>query len=448
MRKLLLGLSLISLVFSGYAQEGSKIIKRPTLTFYVSGIDFQTPQDIRSRSLASVTGDKDWAKLKELDLALGFSFMKGISENIDYSVNFSTGNTKYKVRGLPDNNKNAFLHALDASLHLKLLSDKYYFVPYLSAGVGASLWNSRFEAFAPLGGGVQIKIAPDNFLFTNFQYRVPVTQTANYHFLYNVGFGSPIAKAKVQEAPKPLPPPPPPPTPAPPPAAVDTDGDGIVDDQDKCPTEKGTVKYQGCPVPDSDNDGINDEEDKCPKVKGLAKYQGCPIPDTDKDGVNDEEDKCPNVPGLARYNGCPIPDVDNDGINDEEDKCPTVPGVAEYRGCPAPKNFDAANVLFATGSTALVVKGKTELNKFVDFLKENSDIKITVAGHTDNTGGAALNQKLSEKRAASVKTYMVSKGVLTDRITSVGYGQDKPMADNKTAEGRKANRRVEFTIDD
>jgi outer membrane protein OmpA-like peptidoglycan-associated protein len=384
-----------------------------------------------------------------MDMAFGASYISGISNHFDYSVNAFLGRTQYPVRGQAAGGfiKRSLLLEVDASVHMKLLTDNYTVVPYLSIGGGVSGWNRRYEAFAPLGGGLQFNLGSGYFGFSNFQYRVPITQGANYHFLTSFGLGGPLTDAK-PEVPKPLPPPPPPPTPAPPPAAVDTDGDGIVDDQDKCPTEKGTVKYQGCPVPDSDNDGINDEEDKCPKVKGLAKYQGCPIPDTDKDGVNDEEDKCPNVPGLARYNGCPIPDVDNDGINDEEDKCPTVPGVAEYRGCPAPKNFDAANVLFATGSTALVVKGKTELNKFVDFLKENGDIKITVAGHTDNTGGAALNQKLSEKRAASVKTYMVSKGVLTDRITSVGYGQDKPMADNKTAEGRKANRRVEFTIDD
>lgn len=439
----------MSVFFSGYAQEQDvpKVIKKPTLTFYAAGYDFKTAQNIRTRSLASVIGDKEWATLKEIDPALGLSFMKGISENIDYSVNFFSGATKYIVRDRPDINREGFLHALDASLHLKLLSDNYFFVPYLSAGVGGSLWRGRFEAFAPVGGGFQFKVAPDFFLFTNMQYRLPVTQSANYHLLYNLGFGGSIGESKPAEV-KPLPPPPPPPPPAPAPAPVDTDGDGIPDSQDKCPTEKGTAKYQGCPIPDTDGDGINDEQDKCPSVKGLAKYQGCPIPDTDKDGVNDEEDKCPSVPGLARYNGCPIPDIDNDGINDEEDKCPTVPGVAEYRGCPAPKNFDAANVLFATGSTALITKGKTELNKFVDFLKENADIKITVAGHTDNTGSASLNQKLSEKRAASVKAYMVGKGIAADRITSVGYGQDKPLADNNTAEGRKANRRVEFTIDD
>ena len=68
----------------------------------------------------------------------------------------------------------------------------------------------------------------------------------------------------------------------------DSDGDGILDKDDKCPTQSGTAAYNGCPIPDTDNDGINDEQDKCPTQAGIAKYEGCPIPDSDGDGINDE----------------------------------------------------------------------------------------------------------------------------------------------------------------
>ncbi len=446
MRKYLFGLSFLLLFAGAFAQESQNNIKRPTLVMQLGGVDFKTSSRIGSTSLASVIGNKEWSKVQDLDVALGISFINGISEHFDYSVNLFSGASKYPLRGQPDLRREGYLHALDASLHMKLLPDNFMVVPYLSGGVGASLWKRRFEAFVPVGAGLQFRVIPEYFAFANFQYRLPVTQAANYHFLYSLGFGGPIGKDRVVEA-KPLPvvpPPPPPPAPAP----VDTDGDGIPDTEDKCPTVKGLAKYQGCPIPDTDGDGINDEEDKCPTVPGLAKYQGCPVPDTDGDGINDEEDKCPSVPGLARYQGCPIPDTDGDGINDEEDKCPTVPGVKEYRGCPAPKNFDAANVLFASGKAILLNTGKTELNKFVAFLNENKEIKITIAGHTDNTGGAVLNQKLSESRAKAVKDYMLSKGIAIDRITSVGYGFDKPIADNDTPAGRAKNRRVEFTIDD
>jgi outer membrane protein OmpA-like peptidoglycan-associated protein/opacity protein-like surface antigen len=234
--------------------------------------------------------------------------------------------------------------------------------------------------------------------------------------------------------------------PPPPPVVTDRDNDGIPDTDDKCPDVPGLAKYNGCPIPDTDKDGINDENDKCPTVPGLAKYSGCPIPDTDKDGINDEEDKCPTVAGLARYQGCPIPDSDNDGINDEEDKCPTIAGVPENFGCPK-INFNAAAIQFLTGSCTLTTGAKTELNKAVKILNEQyTDIKVSIEGHTDNTGKADKNQTLSECRAAAVKAYLVGKKVAGDRLSVSGFGQDKPIADNATKEGKAKNRRVEFKV--
>jgi outer membrane protein OmpA-like peptidoglycan-associated protein len=228
--------------------------------------------------------------------------------------------------------------------------------------------------------------------------------------------------------------------PAPP---KDTDGDGIYDSLDACPTVPGLAQFKGCP--DTDKDGIQDSEDKCPTVPGLAKYQGCPIPDTDKDGLNDEEDKCPTVPGLARYQGCPIPDTDGDGVNDEEDRCPDVPGVPELKGCPR-IDFQASDVTFASGKAVLTTSGKKELDVVADFLNKNTGVKVSIEGHTDNTGTDKVNQPLSEKRAAAAKAYLVSKGVSADRMVTSGFGSSQPVADNKTAAGRQKNRRVEMKI--
>ena len=217
------------------------------------------------------------------------------------------------------------------------------------------------------------------------------------------------------------------------------------------PTVAGLAALQGCP--DSDGDGIADKDDKCPDVAGLAKYQGCPIPDTDKDGINDEEDKCPDVPGVARYQGCPIPDTDKDGVNDEEDKCPNLPGVKENQGCPVIKEeikkkieLAAKNIYFATGSAKLLAKSNKGLNEVVKILNDDPGMKLVIDGHTDNTGKPDKNQVLSENRAAAVKNYLVSKGVDENRLTSVGHGQDQPIADNKTAAGRAKNRRVEMKL--
>ena len=267
---------------------------------------------------------------------------------------------------------------------------------------------------------------------------------------YNTGFQFGL-KVKLYEKKKALPPPPPPPAPVVPVvvAPKDTDGDGVIDDNDKCPSVKGLAKYQGCPIPDTDKDGINDEQDKCPTVAGTAKYQGCPIPDTDKDGINDDEDKCPTVAGLARYQGCPIPDTDQDGVNDEDDKCPTVKGTVENNGCPELKtqyNFDNKKVLFVTGSAVLTKASKIELEKVVKAMNEYPSLKLYVDGFTDNTGSDKINKALSLKRANSVKAHLFSKKIAAERLLTDGLGSTSPIAENKTAKGRSANRRVEFRV--
>jgi outer membrane protein OmpA-like peptidoglycan-associated protein len=104
------------------------------------------------------------------------------------------------------------------------------------------------------------------------------------------------------------------------------------------------------------------------------------------------------------------------------------------------------NIFFATGKTTLKAESFPELDRVVQFLKENENIKVEIAGHTDNVGKAASNQQLSLGRAKSVSTYIVKKGVPQSQITFKGYGMTKPVAENKTAAGKATNRRVEFTI--
>ena len=233
----------------------------------------------------------------------------------------------------------------------------------------------------------------------------------------------------------------------------DSDGDGINDEQDSCKLIKGVAKYNGCPIPDTDNDGIDDEHDSCKLVKGVAKYNGCPVPDTDGDGVDDDHDSCRTVKGIAKYNGCPIPDTDGDGINDEEDRCPTVPGVKENNGCPEISkevkerlNYVAHNILFATGSTQLTGDSYENLNELVSILKKDKNLKLEIEGHTDTTGTADHNMVLSRNRANAVKNYLISSGIAEERITAIGRGQEHPVADNTTKEGKAANRRVELKL--
>ena len=399
--------------------------------------DFQTAADIKEKGLSEVLEAGQWYKTSRMNPGLALSYTKGLSENIDFMARLGGTLLKYPIPGktAPANDK--LLLEADANINLKLLTDRYLISPYISAGFGASAWGGYFGSYIPTGLGLQMNFFEETYLFIQAQYRVPVTTgTTARHLFYGFGIAGNIGKKKEVVV---LPPPPPPVI-----IPKDTDNDGIVDSLDACPTVAGLAKYNGCPIPDTDKDGINDENDKCPTVAGLAQFQGCP--DRDNDGIQDSLDKCPDVAGLAKYDGCPIPDTDNDGVNDEEDKCPTIAGIKENQGCPK-IDFNAAAVQFVTGSAVLTTGAKTELNKGAKILNEQyPDIKVSIEGHTDNTGKPDKNQTLSEKRAAAVKAYLVSKKVAGDRLTVVGHGQDQPIADNATKEGKAKNRRVEFKV--
>jgi len=110
------------------------------------------------------------------------------------------------------------------------------------------------------------------------------------------------------------------------------------------------------------------------------------------------------------------------------------------------KNFVLKNIFFETNEYQLQKKSNIELNKLVGFLEKNKNIKMEVGGHTDNVGSESENRSLSQKRAKAVADYLISKGIASDRLQHKGYGESKPISDNKTEEGRSQNRRTEFTI--
>lgn len=222
----------------------------------------------------------------------------------------------------------------------------------------------------------------------------------------------------------------------------DTDKDGLADVDDECPNLAGTIK--GCP--DSDKDGVADKNDRCPNVAGPASNNGCPN-DRDKDGVEDAKDSCPDLFGTI--NGCP--DSDADGLTDNVDKCPKTAGPASNNGCPEIKVQDKKtlevamrSVQFETGTAKIAAASNKNLNDIVKVLNSYPEMMLSIEGHTDNVGDPAKNMALSESRAKACMDYLVSKGIKADRLMSKGYGDSKPLGDNKTAEGRKTNRRTEF----
>jgi OOP family OmpA-OmpF porin len=221
-----------------------------------------------------------------------------------------------------------------------------------------------------------------------------------------------------------------------------------------CPGEQ--LLGKPCPVPkeappapkDSDGDGVTDDKDKCPNTPKGRKVnaEGCEL-DSDGDGVVDGLDKCPNTPAGRKVdaNGCEL-DTDGDGLVDGVDKCPTV-YAKTADGCPLPpppKKLVLEGVNFDNDKATLRPESIAVLDKAAESLKEWGDVKVEVAGHTDSVSGDDYNMKLSQNRAETVRSYLISKGIAADRLTAKGYGESSPVADNETEEGRFKNRRVEL----
>jgi outer membrane protein OmpA-like peptidoglycan-associated protein len=255
----------------------------------------------------------------------------------------------------------------------------------------------------------------------------------------------------------------------------DNDKDGIDDLHDACPNDpedhKPPKPNDGCPLSktDTDGDGIMDDKDKCPTdpedKDGFEDDDGCPDPDNDNDGIPDNFDQCPNEPedmdNFQDEDGCPDPDNDKDGIPDKQDKCPnepeTINGYQDEDGCPdkgpPPKvKIEGGQIVilekvfFATDKATILPKSFNLLDQVAATIKAHGEMKIRIEGYTDSQGKMQHNIKLSQDRADSVMMYLMKKGIDPARLVAAGYGPASPIADNKTAKGREANRRVEFHI--
>jgi outer membrane protein OmpA-like peptidoglycan-associated protein len=247
---------------------------------------------------------------------------------------------------------------------------------------------------------------------------------------------------------------------------LDNDGDGIPDIEDKCPDlaedVDGFEDLDGCPDLDNDQDGIPDAEDRCPNepedFDGDEDQDGCPdlVKDSDNDSVPDDIDRCPlqaeDIDGFQDEDGCPDLDNDLDGIPDANDKCPNAPetfnGYDDEDGCPdekpIEKEFILKGVHFESASAALTPDSYPVLDDVIRSLLAYPEVKVEIRGYTDSQGPASFNLDLSQRRADSVKQYLVNAGVDPARIMTKGFGEADPIADNTSPQGRAQNRRIEF----
>jgi outer membrane protein OmpA-like peptidoglycan-associated protein len=252
----------------------------------------------------------------------------------------------------------------------------------------------------------------------------------------------------------------------------DRDGDGIPDSVDKCPNDPedfdGFQDADGCPDPDNDQDGILDKDDKCPNEPedrdGYQDADGCPDPDNDGDGIPDKKDRCPNAAedfdGFQDADGCPDPDNDGDGIPDVSDRCPnepeTINGVQDDDGCPdkgdslvvvSPDRLDLLdNVKFTHGNQ--VARGSFNLlGQIAATLRAHPEVlKLRIGSHVQPTGNADRDLSITEKRAQSVRDWLVQWGIAASRLDAHGFGGSKPLMSPTSNGAAQINDRVDFVI--
>jgi OOP family OmpA-OmpF porin len=419
------------------------------LGFGLNSVDFYASDNTFSNQLEDLVKANDWNSLPSISkISVSKYLEKGFSLQLAGSFN--------KIETVVTENDSDFIYyALDANVNYdlnNLFGETGWFNPYVYLGGGYTSVDSNGEAM--LNGGLGFNTWFNDNIGLNFQTGTKngFTDKVENHFQTSVGL---VLKF----------------------GGTDTDGDGVYDKNDACPEVAGLMEFNGCP--DADGDGIKDSDDACPNVAGLAAMNGCPdadadsvadkddmcpnvkgtkankgCPDTDGDGVVDKNDKCPTEAGPMANGGCPWPDTDGDSILDKDDKCPEVAGIASEGGCPEIISNEAKMgmgsfaeaILFNLESASFQRGVEKDLDGMLAIINEFPEANFAIRGYTDTSGSVSGNLKLSNARANAVLDYLVENGIDTARLTATGFGQESPIASNKTRAGRVQNRRVEVKV--
>lgn len=240
-------------------------------------------------------------------------------------------------------------------------------------------------------------------------------------------------------------------------APKDSDRDGVYDAQDLCPnTPAGTqVDNTGCNI-DTDGDGVANAIDQCPNtpVGQAVDAKGCNN-DLDGDGVLNENDRCPNTPPGTQVGakGCSLAlDSDQDGVLDQDDQCPDTPltDKVDQNGCSIFAEQEVTvnlQVLFANNSADIDNPNDSQFSDFATFMKRFPNTKAVIEGHTSAVGEASYNQTLSERRAKAVRQLLMDQYEITaERLTAVGYGEERLLDNSNTPEASRINRRIEAKV--
>ncbi|MCX6222531.1 MAG: OmpA family protein [Bacteroidia bacterium] len=503
-------LSCLALQLSAQENEEKKAA---TLVFHFFYNDFKTAQQIRTSSLKNVLDNHLWSKFGQMQMGFGFNYLKGITTKIDAVATLDGSSTDYLYKDGTTHGSSALLLDANAGVNLKLLTDRHKVVPYLSAGLGASLYNGKSGFYLPLGAGIQFNLFNEAFVLTNVQYRNALTSAVNNHFQYSIGVGASLGKKKAKpgKAEEPVIVPVPVKK-----EIIDLTKDFVIAVKDEVTGQP--LPYVEVVVSGPEGKRVSGKTDADGRVtfnaltpgdytvSGLLNNVNTSVLPIKKDSfeTNDKQlnltlthndprftlsgivvNKTKNIPeGGAEINVSNdtrssivtqqshagdgifrvqleagsdftvvgkkasyisnIEKISTKGLNRSATLYVKLElGIEEAK---AGQSIQLSNIYFETGKANLNTGVSSDLDRLIQFLKDNPASRLEIQGHTDNIGGLEVNNRLSQARANSVVDYLTKKGIDRNQLIAKGYGPSLPVADNATAEGRTKNRRVVMKV--
>ena len=486
--------------------------KASVIDFHAFYNDFNTAQLMKTNSLKNVLDNKLLSPLSNMQVGLGFSYLKGLTKKVDAVATVDGSFVDYLFSNGTTNGSSKFLLTTQVAANVKMFSDKHTVVPYFIGGVGFSLYNGKTGFYVPAGVGLQFNFYNEAFVFTNAQYRFALTDDVNNHYNYSVGIGTEIGKRKriiIKEKP---------PVPVTEPVAevkviLKTIAVTVTDEATGLPLPNVSITLNG--QEGKKLNGITD-------VYGKLSFNDMPAAEytvsgmlnnintttkniTANDFASSINDVIVNITHndprftlagtvVNKTTNKPEGNVDvtatnitQNSINTQQSKMgdgsfniqldansdfsivgrkasflsniekATTKGLnrsttlylkleLDVQEVTVSKNIVLNNINFETGKSNFNVISSTDLNKLIQFLKDNASLKLEIQGHTDNVGSAANNLKLSQARANGIVVYLIKNGIDKSRLLAKGYGSSVPLSTNSTVEGKAQNRRVEMKL--
>ena len=514
---------LFLLLFAGFAIPlyGQKLsqTKPSTIDFHVFYSDFNAANNIRHSSLSTVLDQKQWSKISDMQMGIGFSYLKGINKRLDAVGTLDGSYVDYRYQNGTTQGSSKFLLDINLAAQIKALPDKYSAVPYISCGVGFSTYNGKSGFYTPVGLGIQFNVFNAAFVFAQMQYRLALSEDVNYHFRYSVGIATSISgKKQVKNLPESEKP-----TEQPKPIAKEkgtakdlsvtvndvqtgqplpyvdivingpegknitgtTDANGQVVFAGLSPakytvagmlngikTTSETLSKSSFSV-DGNNVAITlTHNDPRFTLSGIAMNKSTNRPEGGVEINITNETKSSiatkqSSPGNGSFHAqleagsdftiigkkasyiSNIEKVSTKGLNRSSTLYVKLELLVEE--ATSEKSIVLNNIYYDLGSATIRSSASSDLEKLLQFMKDNPTLRIEVASHTDSRGSDAANMKLSISRAQTIADYLIKRGIAANRIVAKGYGETKPVNGCKngvkcTEAQYQQNRRTEFTL--